>query len=214
MDNILDEILVYDDIDIQEEDTSSEIYFNYHDITKDDMNNGDGLRVVLWMSGCNHRCPGCQNPETWDCSSGIPFTEESEIELFEDLSKEWIDGITFSGGDPLFPRNRDAVKDIIQKMKKQYPEKTVWLYTGYTLKSSEAGWYFEDECPWLMEHDKFTIDWLDQIDVLVDGPFDQQIRKVNVAEKKDPYWCGSSNQRVIDVKSSLRCGKIALYETV
>ena len=194
-------------------DESSEVLFNFHDITKDDMNNGEGLRVVLWLSGCNHRCPFCQNPETWDPSSGIPFSLESEIELFEALSKDWIDGITFSGGDPLFSRNRDAVKTIIEKMRKQMPDKTVWLYTGYTLKNDQNGWYFEDECPWLMEHDKFTIDWLDQIDVLVDGPFDNNIRKVNVAEKKDPYWCGSSNQRVIDVKATLSCGKIALFET-
>lgn len=187
--------------------------FNYHDITKDDMNNGEGLRVVLWMSGCNHRCPGCQNPETWDAASGIAYTEETEMELFDDLSKEWIDGITFSGGDPLFPKNRGPVRDIIEKLKKKYPEKTVWLYTGYSLKYSEYGWYFEDESPWLMEHDRFAIDWLDQIDVLVDGPFNLNIRKVDVADKKDPYWCGSSNQRVIDVKATLRSGNIALYET-
>lgn len=197
-----------------EEGSSPEILFNYHDITKDDMNNGDGLRVVLWLAGCNHRCPGCQNPETWDPSSGIPFTTESEIELFDDLDKEYIEGITFSGGDPLFPGNRDGLEKMVKKIKTLYPDKTIWLYTGYTMKKSEKdGWYFEDECPWLMEHDRFSIDWLSDIDVIVDGPFDRNIRAVDVAEKHDPYWCGSSNQRVIDVKATLKDGKVTLHET-
>ena len=199
--------------DINEENVIiNDVYgVNFHDITKDDMNNGDGLRVVLWLAGCNHRCPGCQNPETWDRNSGIPFTAESETELFEALAKPWIDGITFSGGDPMFPANRDFVKNIIREIKKKYPEKTVWLYTGYTLKTKNNSWYFEDECPWLLEHDSFTADWLEEIDVLVDGPFDREIRAIDLADKKDPYWCGSSNQRVIDVKKTIAAGKIVLH---
>ncbi len=207
------ESLAADYVAEESESFDSSVLFNFHDISKDDMNNGDGLRVVLWMSGCNHRCPGCQNPETWSSSSGIPYTMESEIELFDYLSKPWIDGITFSGGDPMFPGNREAVRTIIKKMKSLYPEKTVWLYTGYSLKRSDDSWFFEDECPWLKEHDMFTIDWLDQIDVIVDGPFDQNVRKIDLEKKFDPYWCGSSNQRVIDVQESLFLKKIVLYET-
>ena len=206
----------YEEMDLcyqEEVDESLGLGINYHDISKDDMNNGEGLRVVLWLSGCNHRCPGCQNPETWSPGSGIPFDPEAESELYDALAKEYIDGITFSGGDPLFPSNREAVGSIIRRMRELMPEKTVWLYTGYSLKNDQNGWYFLDECPWLMEHDKFTIDWLDQIDVIVDGPFDQNIRKIDVADRKDPYWCGSSNQRVIDVKATLSCGKIALFVT-
>ena len=86
---------------------------NYHNITKDDMLNGDGLRVVLWVSGCTHHCHGCQNPITWDVAGGIPFDKAAEDELFEALSKPHISGITFSGGDPLLP------------------QKTIWLYTGF-----------------------------------------------------------------------------------
>ena len=80
----------------------------YHNITKEDMLNGEGLRVVLWVAGCNHHCKNCQNPETWDENGGIPFDEEAENELFEALDKSYISGITFSGGDPLFPNNRSS----------------------------------------------------------------------------------------------------------
>ncbi len=197
----------------EEEYDSSQVYFNYHDISKDDMNNGEGLRVVLWLAGCNHRCPGCHNPETWDPASGIPFTDETYAELFEALSKDWIEGITFSGGDPLFPSNREAVANIIGKIKKLYPEKTIWLYTGYTLKKDYKGWFFRDECPWLPYHETFAINWIEDLDVIVDGPFDRNVRAINVQEKNDPYWCGSSNQRVIDVKATIATGDIVLYET-
>lgn len=88
---------------------------NYHNITKDDMLNGDGLRVVLWVSGCTHHCHGCQNPITWDVAGGIPFDKAAEDELFEALSKPHISGITFSGGDPLHPFNRDEVFRLIKK---------------------------------------------------------------------------------------------------
>ena len=81
----------------------------YHNITKDDMNNGDGLRAVLWLAGCDHCCEQCQNPVTWDPNGGLPFDEEAKKELFDILSKDYISGITFSGGDPLFPGNRREV---------------------------------------------------------------------------------------------------------
>ena len=90
---------------------------NYHDITKDDMLNGDGLRVVLWTSGCTHRCDGCQNPQTWDADGGLEFDEKAEEELFDALKKEHISGITFSGGDPLHPFNRDEVLRLAKKAK-------------------------------------------------------------------------------------------------
>ena len=89
---------------------------NYHDITTDDMLNGDGLRVVLWVSGCTHHCEGCQNPITWDITGGLPFDKNAEDELFEKLNKNHISGITFSGGDPLHPMNRDEVLRLIKKV--------------------------------------------------------------------------------------------------
>lgn len=159
----------------------------YHDITKDDMKNGDGLRVVLWLSGCRHHCPGCQNPVTWDPEDGLLFDETAKKEIEEQLEKPYISGITFSGGDPLFPGNVLEVTIYIKELKRRFPEKTVWLYTGEVWE------------------DIHNMEALRYIDVLVDGRFEQ--------EKKDNllHWRGSANQRVIDVKESLRCGKVVSY---
>ena len=157
---------------------------NYHNITKDDMLNGDGLRVVLWTAGCTHCCDGCQNPETWDVAGGIPFDEEAERELFDDLAPDYISGITFSGGDPLHPFNREEVLRLAKKVKEAYPNKTVWLYTGF-----------------LWEEVKDNID-LSNIDVLVDGEFVKELNDNNL------QWVGSSNQRIINVQETLKQGKI------
>ena len=106
---------------------------NYHDIKKCDMLNGDGIRVSLWVSGCNHNCNQCQNPQTWNINSGIPFDKESEKELFEALEKNYISGITFTGGDPLHENNLECVLNLVNKIRLLLPDKTIWLYTGYTL---------------------------------------------------------------------------------
>lgn len=160
---------------------------NYHNITKDDMLNGDGLRVVLWTAGCTHCCNGCQNPQTWDASGGIEFDKAAEDELFEALSKEHISGITFSGGDPLHPFNRETVLRLAKKVKDTLPNKTVWLYTGF-----------------LWEEVKKAID-LTNIDVLVDGEFIKELNDNNLK------WIGSSNQRIIDVQKSLKEDKVILH---
>lgn len=154
----------------------------YHNITKDDMLNGDGLRVVLWVSGCEHCCKECQNPVTWDPNGGLLFDEAAKREIFEQLDKSYISGITFSGGDPLHPANRAEVRELMQEITEKYPQKTVWLYTGATWES-----LFNDS---MMQY----------IDVLVDGEFE--------VDKKDTTlcWKGSSNQRVIDVKKTLKSG--------
>lgn len=138
----------------------------YHNIIHDDLKNGTGLRVVLWVSGCLHRCEKCHNPITWNCNGGISYTEWDEAELFQWLSKPWTEGVTFSGGDPLHPSNRKEIKRIARKVRDLYPTKNIWLYTGYSLRDDEAGFYFEDK-----EHNRFNLDWLDCIDVLVDGHF-------------------------------------------
>lgn len=160
---------------------------NYHNITKDDMLNGDGLRVVLWVSGCTHCCDGCQNPETWEVSSGIEFDKAAYDELFEALEPDYISGITFSGGDPLHPFNRSEVLALAKEIKEKMPEKTVWLYTGF-----------------LWEEVKDAID-LTNIDVLVDGEFKQELNDNNLR------WIGSSNQRIIDVQATLKEGSIVLH---
>lgn len=157
---------------------------NYHNITKDDMLNGDGLRVVLWTSGCTHHCDECQNPQTWDVASGIEFDQNAEKELFEALNQEHISGITFSGGDPFHPFNRDEVLRLAKKIKQELPQKTVWLYTGF-----------------LWEDIKNVVD-LSDIDVLVDGEYKKELNDNNLR------WVGSSNQRIINVKKSLEKGEI------
>ena len=159
----------------------------YHNITRDDMLNGDGLRVVLWVAGCSHCCRECQNPITWDPNGGLPFPEAEEHEIFAELDKDYISGITFSGGDPLHPSNISAVTALARKIRQKYPQKTIWLYTG-------ALWE-EIQCEEIVNY----------LDVCVDGEF--------VAEKKDVtlQWKGSSNQRVINVPATLREGRIVLH---
>ena len=99
----------------------------YHNITKDDMLNGDGLRVVLWVAGCEHCCKGCQNPITWDAAGGLAFDEAAKAEIFEQLDKNYISGITFSGGDPLHPANRIDVRNLAMEIKEKYPNVCVKL---------------------------------------------------------------------------------------
>lgn len=160
----------------------------YHNITKDDMLNGDGLRVVLWTAGCSHHCKGCHNPVTWNANGGLPFDDDVKKELFAELDKDYISGITFSGGDPLYPSNADDIGDLINEIKIKYPTKTIWLYTGFL---------------WKDIYNNF--DFIKNIDVIVDGKF-----KINLLNPQ-LHWKGSSNQNVIDVKKSLKNNKIILY---
>ena len=151
------------------------------------MLNGDALRVVLWVAGCSHCCRECHNPVTWDVNGGLPFTEEEKQEIFRELNKDYISGITFSGGDPLHSANIMDVTELAKEIREKYPKKTIWLYTG-------ALW--EEVC-------KEEI--VRYLDVLVDGEFE--------ADKKDVtlHWKGSSNQRVIDVPATLKAGDVVLY---
>lgn len=151
----------------------------YHNITKDDMLNGDGLRVVLWVAGCLHCCKECQNPITWDPDGGLPFDEAAKQEIFDQLDKSYISGVTFSGGDPLHPANRPEVRELIREIKEKYPTKTIWLYTG-------DSW-----------EDIYQDAMMPMIDVVVDGEFHIEERDVTL------LWKGSANQRVIDVKKTL-----------
>jgi anaerobic ribonucleoside-triphosphate reductase activating protein len=163
---------------------------NYHNITKDDMKNGDGLRVVLWVAGCSHHCPNCQNPVTWDPDDGILFDKNARKELLDIVSQDYISGITFSGGDPLFESNREEVYELIEYIKSVYPNKTVWLYTGYTFNDLK----------------KFVpIGILNKIDVIIDGPYIEKFRDTSLK------WRGSSNQRVINVRKTIDTGNIVLH---
>lgn len=151
----------------------------YHNITKDDMLNGDGLRVVLWVAGCTHCCKECQNPLTWDPDGGLLFDEKAKQEIFDQLEKPYISGITFSGGDPLHVANRKDVTQLAQEIREKYPKKTIWLYTGDSWENIV----------------QYPI--LNYLDVLVDGEFQCDKKDVNL------LWKGSKNQRVIDVKRTI-----------
>lgn len=159
----------------------------YHNITKDDMLNGDGLRTVLWISGCDHCCKECHNPITWDPNGGLLFDEEAKQELFEVLERDYISGLTLSGGDPLYAGNREDMLKLVKEVRERFPAKTIWMYTGFEWESIEQ------------------LEIMDYIDVLVDGEF--------VVEKADPQipWRGSSNQRVIDVQKSKETGNVVLH---
>lgn len=111
---------------------------NYQKIEKCSLSNGQGVRVVLWVSGCSLECKNCQNPQTWDFNSGIPFTNEAMQEILDCLSKPYISGITFSGGHPLEPVNIETVAVIARKVKERFPQKTMWLYTGYAWEIGRA----------------------------------------------------------------------------
>ncbi len=178
----------------------------YHNITHDDMLNGSGLRVVLWVSGCNHRCEDCQNPQTWDCKSGIPFDVEAKKELFNELSKDYISGITFSGGDPLHENNLETVLDLINEIRISFPTKTIWLYTGYTWNQIMYPVVTDDFNPNRDKIIKMRQEIVKQCDVLVDGEYKKELRDVTL------HWVGSSNQKVIDVNKTLKSDKIVLLE--
>ena len=192
----------------EEESILLESTIKYHNITHDDMLNGDGLRVVLWVAGCSHHCKGCQNPCTWDPNGGIPLNQWEEGEFWTWLAKPWTQGATFSGGDPLHPVNREYIGHMMKIIKTNYPGKDIWVYTGYTLEvTNEGKFVFKDA-----EGNQFSYPRLDYIDVLVDGRFDQELREKDIQEQKKVLWRGSSNQRVIDVQKSLKAGKIIVKE--
>ena len=145
------------------------------------------IEGVLWVAGCNHQCEDCQNPITWDITGGLPFDEVAEAELFEALDKPYISGITFSGGDPLHPFNRGETFRLMRKVKEQFPNKTVWVYTGFL---------WED----FIDNPKMKY-----IDVLVDGRFIKSLKEEKL------HWVGSSNQRIIDVQKTLETGEVVLH---
>lgn len=158
---------------------------NYHDIKKCNMLNGEGLRCVLFVSGCSHMCEGCHNPETWNPKSGILFDEKTLKEIYDELDQDYIDGLTLSGGDPLNEANVDAIYELVSKIKKDFSNKTIWIYTGYTYEEMQ------------MDNSKIGLmrkKILNKCDVLVDGRFEKDL-----LSEEYPY-AGSTNQRIIKLK--------------
>lgn len=163
---------------------------NYGVIKPVDIANGPGVRVSLFVSGCTHHCPGCFNQEAWDFSFGKPFDEEAQQQVLEFLNHDFITGLTLLGGEPLEPENQKGLLPFIQRVRRQLPQKTIWCYSGYDFEKDVLGW--------MMEELDTTGELMSCIDVLVDGRF--------IAAKKNISlrFRGSENQRVLDVKQSVK----------
>lgn len=170
---------------------------NYHKITKHDIANGTGVRVVLWLSGCSHHCKGCHNPQTWDKNNGKLFDIISKQELFEALNKPYIDGLTLSGGDPLYNDNLNEVYRLLIETKNNFPNKTIWLYTGYTWEEILYP-IITDELNCTRDN-QLELRWkiVSLCDVIVDGEFKEEFKNISLKFR------GSNNQRIIDVQKSL-----------
>lgn len=179
---------------------------NYLKIEKENILNGVGIRVILWCSGCDHHCKNCQNPITWDPNDGAKFDIKAKNEIFNELSKDYIAGITFTGGDPLHQKNLESVLDLVNEIRLSYPEKTIWLYSGYTWEQIMYPVVTDDFNPERDKLLKMRREIVKQCDVLVDGRYEEDKRDVTY------HWAGSTNQRVIDVKKTLEQGSVVLWE--
>ena len=171
---------------------------HYGEIKKCDIANGEGVRVSLFVSGCTHHCPGCFNQDTWDFSYGKEYTDETEQEIIEALSPDYINGLSLLGGEPFEPQNQKVLVQLLRKVREQYPQKTIWCYSGYLfdrelLSESRARCEYTDEM-------------LSMIDILVDGRFVEKLKDIRLVFR------GSSNQRIIDVKKSLNNGEVILWD--
>ena len=171
---------------------------NYHKIEKTSVANGTGIRVVLWVSGCRCKCHGCQNPDTWSFDSGKSFDETAKEELFEALDKSYIQGITFSGGHPLENENLEDVYELIVEIRDRFPDKDIWLYTGYQFDRIINS-------PLRDINTTFRKRIVELCDIVVDGAYIEALKDITLK------WRGSSNQRVIDVRRTLEQNEIVLY---
>lgn len=168
----------------------------YGKINTCDIANGEGVRVSLFVSGCRNHCEGCFNQETWNFKYGKPFDGSVQEQIIDALSKSYIDGLTILGGEPFEKENQEDLYPFILKVKELFPQKNIWMYSGYTLDRDmiEGGKVYT----------KYTKQILSNIDILVDGKFD--IKLYNLALK----FRGSSNQRIIDMKETLKQNTIVL----
>ncbi len=170
----------------------------YAEIKKFDVANGPGVRISLFVSGCSHYCKGCFNSIAWDYDYGKPFTDETIKEIIEFMDNPMISGLTLLGGEPMDPRNQEALVPLVEKVKEKYPDKTIWCFTGYL---------FDDD---IMEKFYYTIPATKRLlacfDVMVDGEFDMDLADITLVFK------GSSNQRTIMVQESLKSGEIVLWD--
>ena len=166
------------------------------EIIKADCANGTGLRLSLFVSGCTIHCKGCFQPQTWDFNYGHEYTQEIEDKLIEELSKPFYEGMTILGGEPFEPQNQKEISILINRIKTVLPQKTIWMFTGFV--------YDRDLVPGGKRYVDVTDYILDNIDVLVDGPFTQELRNISL------NFRGSENQRIIDMRKTRAEGKVVL----
>ena len=168
---------------------------NYATIKNCDIANGPGVRVSLFVSGCTHRCPGCFNEVAWDFNYGEPFTEEVMDRILDMLRPPYVRGLTLLGGEPFEPQNQGAVVELLRKIKKEMPEKSIWAFSGYLFEKDILSGRLGD-----------TSEYLSYLDVLVDGPFVETKKNLSLRFR------GSENQRIIDVPASLKAGEVILWQ--
>ena len=171
---------------------------NYALIRKNDIANGPGVRVSLFVSGCRHHCKGCFNPETWNFSYGKPFTDETVEEILRALKPEYISGLSLLGGEPFEPENQAALLKLTSLAKETYPQKKIWCYSGFTFENRLSKGAVRDP--------ETCLALLRNIDVLVDGTFKEELKDASL------LFRGSANQNIIDVQKSLQEGKMILLE--
>lgn len=171
---------------------------HYGEIKERDIANGIGVRVSLFVSGCTNRCEGCFNKQTWDFNFGEPYTKKTQDKIIELLKPDFVTGLTLLGGEPFEPKNQEELLKLTNRVKNELPQKNIWCYTGFTL---ERLLNEEDYC-----HSPFTLELLDNIDVLVDGKFEEDKKNIRLKFR------GSENQRVIDMNKTRSMGKIMLLE--
>lgn len=176
---------------------------NYMQIDKTSISNGLGVRTVLWCAGCNIKCKNCFNPETWDFNAGKMFDDKAKQYLFEQLNKPYIKGLTLSGGHPLAYENLPDVYDVVKEVKEKFSQKDIWLYTGYALTIAD----FDISIDCGFDNAAIRNYILAMCDVVVDGPYIDEQRDVTLAFR------GSKNQRIIDVKETLKCGEVVTLNT-
>lgn len=174
----------------------------YSNIKYNDIANGKGVRTTLFVSGCRHHCKGCFNPETWSFTNGELFTEEVEDNIIESMRPYWIEGLTLLGGEPFEPENQRELVKFLRKVRKEFGDsKDIWAFTGGTLEND----LLNSESPW---HCEATEEMLSMIDILVDGPFIEELKNISL------QFRGSSNQRVIDMKETLSVKNVILLKNI
>ena len=171
---------------------------NYATIKNCDIANGPGVRVSLFVSGCTHRCPGCFNEIAWDFDYGEPFTQDTVDSILAMLKPDYIRGLTLLGGEPFEPQNQGPILELLRQVKATYPAKTIWAFSGYLFDRDILSGRLGD---W-----EITREYLQYLDVLVDGPFVEAKKNLSLRFR------GSENQRLIDVPASLAAGEIILWQ--